>query len=440
MPVTAVVGGHWGDEGKGKVVDALAARTDMVIRYNGGNNAGHTVVGERGALRLHLVPSGICHPEVDCLIGPGVVVNPMALCEEIDGLEAQHISTARLRVSTRSHLVFPFHVDLDTRLEESRGHRAHGTTRRGIWPVYADKAARTGVRAGDLFEPAFLRDRLEEIGRRATVLLGRPVDTDALWRLCAGWRNRLGPMIVDTHPLVQDALRRDAGIILEGHLGVMRDLDWGLYPYVTSSTCLAGGSCAGAGIPPQRITRVIGVVKAYTTAVGGGPLPTELRDGLGMRLRERGQEYGTSTKRPRRCGWFDGVAARYAAEVSGFTELAVMKLDVLDGFETVKLCIAYRDGSHLLDTVPHTAVMDRVEPVYEDLPGWTQTSEVRSTDDLPETARGFLERIAQVTGVPVSLIGVGRQREALIPLRDSGFGIREWSVPSPQSPVPQLET
>lgn len=414
MAVTAVVGGHWGDEGKGKVVDALAARADMVIRYNGGTNAGHTIVGERGALRLHLVPSGICHAHVDCLIGPGVVVNPPALFEELDRLEAAGISTAHLRISTRAHLVFPFHVALDAAMEDARGSAAHGTTRRGIWPVYADKAARVGIRAGDLLEPVFLRERLPDMARRASLLLERPVDGETLRALCAQWQERLAPMIVDTHPRVQEALRRGAGIILEGHLGVMRDLDWGLYPYVTSSTCLAGGACAGAGIPPQRISRVIGVVKAYTTAVGGGPLPTELRDGLGAELRERGQEYGTSTKRPRRCGWFDGVAARFAAEVSGFTDLAVMKLDVLDGFETVKICVAYRDGPRLLDTVPHTAVMERVEPVYEALPGWRRTSEVRTVDDLPEAARAFLDRIAQVTGVPVSYVGVGREREALI--------------------------
>lgn len=416
MAVTAVVGGHWGDEGKGKVVDALAARADMVIRYNGGNNAGHTIVGEHGVLRLHLVPSGISHPEVDCLIGPGVVVHPAALLDEIDGLERAGISTARLRISTRAHIVFPFHVELDAMMEEARGGKAQGTTRRGIWPVYADKAARVGIRAGDLFEGAYLRERLEEIGRRAASALGRTVDQDELWETARRWADRLGPMIVDTHPIVRDALRRDARIILEGHLGVMRDLDWGLYPYVTSSTCLAGGACAGAGVPARAIQRVIGVVKAYTTAVGAGPLPTELPHAPAELLRERGHEYGTSTGRPRRCGWFDGVAARYAAEISGFTDLAVMKLDVLDGFPTVKLCVAYRDGATLLDTVPHTAVLQRVEPVYEELPGWERTGDVRTMEDLPREARTFLERLEQVTGVPVSMVGVGREREALVPV------------------------
>lgn len=414
MPVTAVVGGHWGDEGKGKVVDALAARADMVVRYNGGNNAGHTIVTTQGVLRLHLVPSGICHPSVECVIGPGVVVNPAALFEELDMLEGAGVTTSRLRISDRAHLVFPFHIELDETAEVARGAKAHGTTRRGIWPVYADKAARTGIRAGDLLEPAFLWERLGEVSGHTSALLGRTLTPGELWHLCEEWSDRLLPYVVDTHPLVQDALRRDAAILLEGQLGVMRDLDWGAYPYVTSSTCLAGGACAGAGVPPQRIARIIGVTKAYTTAVGAGPMPTELADGVGTRLREVGQEYGASTGRPRRCGWFDGVAARFAAEVSGFTDLAVMKLDVLDGFESVKVCVGYRDGARVLDTVPHTAVLARVEPVYDVLPGWRHTSDARSLGDLPDEAHAFLERIEGVTGVPVSMVGVGRERDALI--------------------------
>ncbi len=421
MPVTAVVGGHWGDEGKGKVVDALAASSDMAIRYNGGNNAGHTVVTQRNTFRLHLVPSGICHPHVDCLIGPGVVVNPHALIDELETLEALGVSTARLRISDRAHLVFPVHITIDVLMERARGHQAHGTTRQGIWPVYADKAARVGIRAGDLFEPEFLHEQLAMLAQRTggwlQVFGGERVSTADLRRLCEQWRERLDHYIIDTHPVVQAALGQDKAIVLEGQLGVMRDLDWGLYPFVTSSTCLAGGACAGAGIPPQRITSVVGVVKAYTTAVGTGPMPTELTDPLGERLRELGQEYGASTGRPRRCGWFDGVAARFAAEVSGFTELAVMKLDVLDGFETVKISVAYRDGSRLLDSVPHTAVMARVEPVYEELPGWPKTNGVPSVAELPDAARAFLNRVEQIVGVPVTMVGVGRDREALI-LRD----------------------
>jgi adenylosuccinate synthase len=441
MPVTAVVGGHWGDEGKGKVVDALALAADMVIRYNGGNNAGHTIVTDRGTMILHLVPSGISHPSVECVIGPGVVVDPIALLDELDMLAQAGISTAGLRISDRAHLVFPFHVEIDGRTEEARGRKAHGTTRRGIWPVYADKTARFGVRTGDLLEPEFLEAQLAEVARRATPILERTVTVGELWYLCQEWTDRLAPFIVNTHPLVHGALVRDAAILLEGQLGVMRDLDWGTYPYVTSSTCLAGGACAGAGIPPQRIGRIIGVVKSYTTAVGGGPMPTELHDLTASRLRDLGQEYGASTGRPRRCGWFDGVAARFAAEVSGFTDLAVMKLDVLDGFETLKICVAYRDGGRILDTVPHTAAMARVEPVYEELRGWPQTADARSEDDLPDEAHAFLERIEQIVGVPVSMIGVGREREALIHrgpgIRDQGPGVAGvGQVPGPRSPVP----
>ncbi len=418
MPVTAVVGGHWGDEGKGKVVDALAASADLVIRYNGGNNAGHTIVAGDRELRLHLVPSGIAHPGVDCLIGPGVVVNPSALLEEMAILHAAGISTARLRISDRAHLVLPLHVELDVRTELARGHDALGTTKQGIWPVYADKAARVGVRAGDLHEPEFLRQQLTALTTRGGGAMRQQAGADssvaALWDLCQQWRAQLGSLIIDSHPLVQAALRQDRRIVLEGHLGVMRDLDWGLYPYVTSSTTLAGGAAAGAGIPPQRINVILGVVKAYTTAVGAGPMPTELRDATGDRLREIGQEYGVSTGRPRRCGWFDAVAARFAAQVAGFTELAVMKLDVLDGFETVKVCVAYKDGGRLLDSVPHTAVMSRVEPVYEILPGWQRTHDARSDDDLPQAARAFLDRLEQLVEVPITMVGVGQDREALI--------------------------
>jgi len=418
MPVTAVIGGHWGDEGKGKVVDALAASADLVIRYNGGSNAGHTVVTDRSLLRLHLVPSGIAHPHVDCLIGPGVVVNPPALLEEVRGLEGAGLSMARLRISDRAHLVLPVHLDLDALVERARGQHAHGTTRQGIWPAYADKAARIGVRAGDLHEPEFLKEQLTILARRAAALQvhygGTAACVEDLYALCQQWRDWMGRYIIDSHPMVQTALREDRTIVLEGQLGVMRDLDWGLYPFVTSSTTLAGGAAAGAGIPPQRISSVIGVVKAYTTAVGSGPMPTELHDAVGEQLRARGQEYGTSTGRPRRCGWFDGVAARFAAQVAGFTDLAVMKLDILDGFESVKICVAYRDGTRLLDSVPHTAVMSRVEPVYDVLPGWPQSDGARSLGDLPEAAQRFLDRLEQVVGVRVAMVGVGRDREALI--------------------------
>jgi adenylosuccinate synthase len=419
VPVTAVVGGHWGDEGKGKVVDALAAEMDLVIRYNGGSNAGHTIVSDRGTFRLHLVPSGVLHRRVTCLIGPGVVVNPEVLLAELATLEAAGVPTHHVIVSNRAHLVFPHHLALDALEEERRGAREHGTTRQGIWPAYADKAARTGVRVGDLLHKTHLagavREQVERTNRWLSTIGGQtPVSVAAVLEQCGRWRQALAPRIVDSHDLVQRALRADRRILLEGHLGVMRDLDWGIYPYVTSSTCLPGGAAAGAGIPAGRITRVVGVVKAYTTAVGAGPMPTELRDATGDRIRQVGQEFGATTGRPRRCGWFDAVAARYAAQVAGFTELAVMKLDVLDGMETVKVCTAYRLGGEVLDSLPDTVTLAEVEPVYETLPGWQLPARVTSVPDLPQAARQFIERLTALLDVPVTMIGLGRGRAALV--------------------------
>ncbi len=429
MPVTAVVGGHWGDEGKGKVVDVLASEMDMVVRYNGGANAGHTIVGERGTFRLHLVPSGVLHPRVTCLIGPGVVLNPDALLDELAMLESQGISTHHVLISSRAHLLFAHHITLDVLEEAQRGTGQHGTTKQGIWPAYADKVARVGVRAGDLLHAGHVEEQVRyQVARTNRVLAAVshhiPIDPDAALERCRVWRAALGSRIVDSHRLVQRALRADARILLEGHLGVMRDLDWGIYPYVTSSTCLPGGAAAGAGIPAGRITRVVGVVKAYTTAVGAGPMPTELHDATAERMREVGQEFGATTGRPRRCGWFDGVAARFAAEVAGFTELALMKLDVLGGLETVKICTGYRHRGEVLDGVPDTATLAEVEPVYETLPGWRLPDRVGRIGDLPAAARGFIDRIAALLDVPVTMIGLGREREALVrsePL--AGLGI-----------------
>ena len=421
MPVTAVVGAQWGDEGKGKVVDTLANHAEVVIRYNGGNNAGHTIQNQHGTFRLHLLPSGIFHPAAQCVIGPGVVVNADVLLAEIAEVERAGIPTVgRLWLDERAHVIFPHHILTDELEEVARGGRPHGTTKQGIWPVYSDKAARIGVRLGDLLEEAYLVEQLQFIASRKSALLRsvyrhEAVDAGTLIAMCGRWAERLRPYITDTHALIQEALRADRTLLLEGQLGVMRDLDWGLYPFVTSSTTLPGGASAGAGIPPARITRVLGVAKAYTTAVGAGPMPTELTDETGDRMRELGQEYGATTRRPRRCGWFDGVAARFAAEVAGFTHLAVMKLDIFDTFETVKLGVAYRLGGRTIHSVPHTAVMERVEPVYEELPGWRcPTHTARRLTDLPVEARVFLRRIEEIVGVPIAMIGVGPERSDVI--------------------------
>lgn len=425
MPVTAVVGGHWGDEGKGKIVDFLAAESDLVIRYNGGTNAGHTIVNDRGVFRLHLVPCGVLHPSVTCLIGPGVVVNPDALIEELAMLEDAGVSTRNVVVSNRAHILMPHHVMLDVREEQLRGSGSHGTTKQGIWPAYADKAARVGVRAGDLMHQAYLEDAVRyQVARTNRVLAASgasgSVDAEDLLTRCARWREALAHRIVDGHSIVQRALRRGARILLEGHLGVMRDLDWGIYPFVTSSTCLPGGAAAGAGIPASRITRVVGVVKAYTTAVGAGPMPTEIHDATGDFIRQAGQEFGTTTGRPRRCGWFDAVAARFAAEVAGFTELAVMKLDVLSGMEQVKIATGYRVRGALWEGMPDTPTLQEVEPVYESLPGWRLPERIAVPGDLPDEARSFLQHLAALVGVPVTMVGVGREREALLRLEPPG--------------------
>ncbi len=421
MPVTAVVGAQWGDEGKGKVIDTLANHADVVIRYNGGNNAGHTIQNQHGTFRLHLLPSGVFHPAAQCVIGPGVVVNPDVLLAEIAEVERVGVSTVgRLWLSDRAHLVFPHHILTDELEEAARGGNPHGTTKQGIWPVYSDKVARIGIRLGDLAEEAHLAEQVEFIAARKSALLRgvyrhEAVDAARLLSACARWEEQLRPYIIDTHPLIQEALRADRIVLLEGHLGVMRDLDWGLYPYVTSSTTLPGGASAGAGIPPFRITRVLGVAKAYTTAVGSGPMPTELHDATGDRIRELGQEFGATTRRPRRCGWFDGVAARFAAEVAGFTHLAVMKLDIFDTFETVRLGVGYRAGGRTLHSVPHTAAMARVEPIYEELPGWRcTTSGARRLTDLPIEARTFLRRMEEIVGVPIAMVGVGAERSDMI--------------------------
>ncbi len=421
MPVTAIVGAQWGDEGKGKVVDTLANHADLVIRYNGGNNAGHTIQNQHGTFRLHLLPSGIFHPAAQCVIGPGAVVNADVLLAEIAEVERAGVATVgRLWLDERAHLILPHHIVTDELEEVARGGHPHGTTKQGIWPVYSDKAARIGIRLGDLVEEGHLAEQLQFIASRKSALLRgvyrhEAVDTGALIAACTRWAERLGPYITDTHPLVQEALRADRAVLLEGQLGVMRDLDWGLYPFVTSSTTLPGGASAGAGIPPARITRVLGVAKAYTTAVGAGPMPTELVDETGDRIRELGAEYGATTRRPRRCGWFDGVAARFAAEVAGFTHLAVMKLDIFDTFETVRLGVAYRLGDRTIHSVPHTAVMARVEPIYEDLPGWRcPTHGARRLTDLPVEARTFLRRIEEIVGAPIAMIGVGPERSDVI--------------------------
>ena len=420
MTVTAVVGAQWGDEGKGRIVDYLAQDADMVIRFQGGDNAGHTVVNEHGKFALHIIPSGIFNPQTTCLVGTGTVVNFNTLLEEVAGLEDAGIDTSNLVVDKRAHLILPFHRLLDGAEERSRKEGWDiGTTKRGIGPTYSDKSARQGIRVGEILDPGRLRQRLEMLiprKNRELAYFGLPeVTVDEIMDLCEEWRANAGHRIVDAMPLVRDAIRAGKQILLEGQLGIMRGLDWGIYPFTTSSNPTAAGACVGAGIPPRAMDEVLGITKTYATSVGGGPFPTELHDKMGQKLRDVGHEYGATTGRPRRCGWFDGVAIGYASWLNGFTSIAVTKLDILDAFEEIKICTGYRLGDEIIDYAPDTATQEQIEPIYETWPGWQEdTTGVRAWDDLPENAKRYLRRIEELAGAPIRYVSVGPERDQLI--------------------------
>jgi adenylosuccinate synthase len=408
MPVTTVVGAQWGDEGKGRIIDWLAAQADVVIRCQGGANAGHTIVNEWGRSVLHQIPSGIFHSRVDCVIGAGSVVNPERFLAEREELRGKGVPCDRLWISDRAHVVFPHHLRRDEEAEARRRHERLGTTLQGVGPAYVDKAARIGVQAGDLADPYRVRQRL-----------ALAVASDVYLEAAVEWAERMAsqltPHVRDVQPLIDGALAADRRLLLEGQLGVMRDLDWGAYPYVTASSPSAAGLCLGAGVPPRALDEVIGVAKVYTTLVGEGPFPTELLNGTGDRLREVGAEYGATTARPRRCGWFDVVAVRYAARLNGFTRLALTKLDVLSGLPELQLATAYRIQGERTETMPRAAAMTEAVPEYETVPGWSKDlSETRSWTDLPDAARRLVERIESLCATPATLLSVGPSREALI--------------------------
>jgi adenylosuccinate synthase len=420
MAVTAIVGAQWGDEGKGRIIDYLAQNVDVVIRFQGGDNAGHTVINEFGKHALHLIPSGIFNPATTNIIGSGCVVNPQSLLEEMASLRKAGLKLENLWISTRAQMVMPYHRMLDVLEETARGEDTIGTTKRGIGPAYADKAARSGLRMGDLLQPDWLESRLDNAlrttNRKIEILGGQPVDGDELYKLCMEFRAQLSDRIVDTVPLVRKAIEGKQDILLEGQLGVMRDLDWGIYPYVTSSNPTASYASSGAGLPARAIDRVIGVVKAYSTAVGDGPFPVELKDETGERLRSEGGEYGATTGRPRRCGWFDGVAIRYAAWLNGMTGLAITKLDVLDTFDMLKVCVGYRlsNGEVITDSMPDTPLLYQVTPVYEEWEGWkTSTAGCRHWDDLPKAARAYIHRLSDLAGIKVDYVSVGPERDQM---------------------------
>jgi adenylosuccinate synthase len=418
MPASVVVGTQWGDEGKGKATDYLADRMDLVVRYQGGNNAGHTILAEGHTLKLQLIPSGILYPHITSVIADGVVVDPRVLIEEMDGLAGVGIDPARLVVSGNCHLIMPYHLELEKVTERFLGKNALGTTKRGIGPAYGDKAARIGLRMQDLFDQKILREKLEIVLKEKNLILTRvygrlPLAADTIVEDYLRYADRLRPHVVDTSKLIHDALRSGRNVLLEGAQGTMLDLDKGTYPFVTSSNPVTGYALASAGIGPRDVDRVIGITKAYVTRVGAGPFPTEDHGADGERLGERGAEFGTVTGRKRRCGWFDAVILRYAARVNGLTELFLTKLDVLSGFEAVRVCTAYRaDGETYEDVPPHQSLFHRAEPVYEELECWPDDlTGTRSFDGLPAAARAYVDRIAELVGVPVRVVSVGPGRE-----------------------------
>ncbi|RBQ21393.1 adenylosuccinate synthase [Spongiactinospora rosea] len=424
MPAVVLVGAQWGDEGKGKATDLLGDQVDYVVRYQGGNNAGHTVVIGDQKYALHLLPTGVLSPEVVPVIANGVVIDPGVLLEEIEGLRARGISCERLLISASAHLIMPHHKALDKVTERYLGKAKIGTTGRGIGPAYGDKIARMGVRVQDLLDPGILRKKIEvALNEKNQVLTKvynrRVIDPEKVLEEYLGYAERLKPYIADTSLVLSKALDQGRVVLLEGGQGNLLDIDHGTYPFVTSSSPTAGGACAGAGIPPTRLTRVIAILKAYTTRVGSGPFPTELLDERGDWLRTTGHEYGTTTGRDRRCGWFDAVIARYATRINGVTDFFLTKLDVLSGLERIPVCVAYEIDGVRHDEVPMTQTdFHHAKPIYEEFPGWQEDiSEAKSFDDLPPNARAYVRTLEEMSGAPISAIGVGPGRTQTLQLR-----------------------
>ena len=421
MPAYAVIGGQWGDEGKGKVIDYLAGDVDSVVRYAGGNNAGHTVVNEKGTFQLHLVPSGICWPNVYGIIVNGVVVDPDVLTTELTEIAARGIDTSKLFISERAHVIMPYHVVLDRLEEEARGDAAIGTTGRGIGPAYMDKTGRMGIRVGDLLDWDALEPMVEQnLKHKNTVITkiygGEPLELDDVLAKCRLWADQLAPYAMATEQLVQDLLAQNKRILLEGAQGTLLDIDHGSYPYVTSSSPTIGGACTGLGLNPQAIKGVLGVFKAYSTRVGSGPMPSEITGDEAEEIREKAQEFGVTTGRARRIGWFDGVAARYSQLINGFTGIVLTRLDILDEFDSVKVCVAYEVNGERVDRFPaNTALLARCKPIYEELPGWDKpTASATELSQLPENALAYVRRIEELVGCRAQIISTGPSRAETI--------------------------
>jgi len=424
MPVIAVIGAQWGDEGKGKIVDLLAEKASMVVRFSGGPNAGHTICNSYGAFSLHLVPSGIFYPHTVCLIGNGVVVSPSVLLGELEHLQKQGVDTSRLFISSRAHLIMPYHTLLDKLEEEARGSKALGTTKSGVGPAYMDKVARLGIRVGDLLDRDNLLNKIRFVLERKNIIISKVygaslLSLEEVYSQYCQYADRLAPFIRETEPMVKQALERGESVLLEGAQGTLLDIDFGTYPYVTSSSPIAGGAFTGLGLSPIKFECILGVFKAYITRVGGGPMPTELRDQTGESIREIAHEYGATTGRPRRCGWFDGVVARFSVSINGFSGVALTRLDVLDTFASIKICTGYKVNGDFIDQFPSSAaVLEKCQPVYEELPGWqSPTSHLRRFKDLPKPAQSYIRRLEELITCPVDIVSVGPKREQTIMVR-----------------------
>ncbi|OGC13282.1 adenylosuccinate synthase [candidate division WOR-1 bacterium RIFOXYC2_FULL_37_10] len=425
MPVTVIVGTQWGDEGKGKITDLLACDMDIVVRYQGGNNAGHTVVIGDKSFKLHLIPSGIFYENVLCVIGNGVVVDPSVLLEEIDSLKESGYSCNGLKISSQAHLIFPYHKDLDAAQEQKHEAGRIGTTCRGIGPCYIDKYSRRGIRVSDIYNEKVFVEKLEwNIAEKSFLLnqfYGMEVeyDIDLLKEQYLGYAEAIRKYVIeDSSYLVNDAVSAKKKVLMEGAQGMMLDVDHGTYPYVTSSNPISGGACTGAGIAPNAISEILGVVKAYVTRVGDGPFPTEIKGGIGELLREKGHEYGATTGRPRRCGWFDGVVMRHASKINGLTGLVVTKLDVLSSFDIIKICTSYQyDGKEIKNFPSDIYKLDKCIPIYEELAGWKEDiSKIKNYKELPLNARKYLDRLSALAEAPISMVSVGAERTQIIKL------------------------
>ncbi len=426
MPNVVVVGLQWGDEGKGKIVDYLSEKADVVARYQGGHNAGHTVVINDEKFILHLIPSGILYKDKLCLIGNGVVVDPAELIKEIDGLKKRKIEVGdNLFLSKNAHLIMPYHIIIDRENENLRGEKSIGTTGRGIGPTYCDKIGRGGIRVADLLQPSLFREKLKATLAQVNFMLEHlykvpPVDADEIYDEYMNYAEKLSSYIADTDIMVNGMIDRKKNVLFEGAQGTLLDVDHGTYPYVTSSNAIAGGACTGLGVGPTKISKVLGVVKAYTTRVGGGPFPTEIKDSLGDTIREKGGEYGATTGRPRRCGWLDLVVLKHSVRINGVTGIAITKLDILDGLGVLKICTSYRYNGKLYEEFPKEInIFGECEPVYEESEGWnTSTLGIMEFKKLPKAAKAYIRRIEKILGVKVHLISTGQRRDELILLKN----------------------